>query len=98
MLREGTAFAHKIIDFYTDRGIECSVVDEHLSLLVTLSASGETHEFRFGNRAFAGRTNRKRFYQVLERELSNLKVEVYSLPARRRHLRSRRHREESVAL
>lgn len=98
MLREGTAFARKIIDFYTDRGIECSVVDEHLSLLITLSAAGETHEFRYGNRAFAGATNWKRFYQVLERELSNLKAEAASPPDNRSHLRSRRRREDFAAL
>ena len=98
MLREGTVFAHKIIDFYADRGIECSVVDEHLSLLVTLSAAGETHEFRYGNRAFAGATNWKRFYQVLERELSNLKAEASSPPESRRHFKPRRRREEFAAL
>lgn len=98
MLREGTAFARKIIDFYTDRGIECSVVDEHLSLLVTLSAAGETHEFSYGNRAFAGATNWKKFYQVLERELSNLKAETASSPDNRSHLKSRRRREDFAAL
>jgi len=98
MLREGTVFAHKIIDFYADRGIECSVVDEHLSLLVTLSASGETHEFRYGNRAFAGTTNWKKFYQVLERELSSLKVEASSPPVRGSNLRPRRRQEDFAEL
>lgn len=98
MLREGTVFARKIIDFYADRGIECTVVDEHLSLLVTLSAAGETHEFTYGNRAFAGATNWKKFYQVLERELSNLKTEASSPPDNRSHLRSRRRREDFAAI
>lgn len=98
MLREGTVFARKIIDFYADRGIECSVVDEHLSLLVTLSAGGETHEFSYGNRAFAGATNWKKFYQVLERELSNLKAGVTSQPDNSSHLKHRRHREDFAAL
>jgi len=98
MLREGTVFAHKIIDFYADRGIECSVVDEHLSLLVTLSASGETHEFRYGNRAFAGTTNWKRFYHVLERELSSLKVEASSAPVRGSNFRARRRQEDFAEL
>jgi len=74
MLRENTVFAQKIIDFYTDKGVECSVVDEHLSLLVTLSADGKTHEFRYGSRAFAGSHHCRKFYLVLEREWSNLKA------------------------
>lgn len=98
MLREGTVFARKIIDFYADRGIECTVVDEHLSLLVTLSAAGETHEFTYGNRAFAGATNWKKFYQVLERELSNLKAEASAPPDNRSHLKSHRCREDFAAL
>lgn len=97
MLREGTIFAQKIMDFYADRGIECSVVDEHLSLLVTLTAGEETHEFRYGNRAFAGATNWRKFYQVLERELSCLKAEVSARPARG-HSRPRRSREEFAAV
>lgn len=72
MLRENTVFAQKIMDFYADKGVECSVVDEHLSLLVTLSSEGRTHEFRYGNRAFGGRRHTKKFYQVLEREWSKL--------------------------
>lgn len=79
MLREGTAFARRIIDFYADRGIDCSVVDEHLSLLITLSAAGETHEFRHGNRSFAGATSWKKFYQ-LEREPSSLRAEASTRP------------------
>ena len=98
MLLEGTVFARKIINFYADRGVECSVVDEHLSLLVTLSAAGETHEFRYGNRAFAGTNNWKRFYQVLERELSSLKAKVSSMPDRGTYLKSRRRREDFAAL
>jgi len=84
MLREGTAFAQKIIDFYTDKGIDCSVVDEHLSLLVTLSANGRTHEFRYGRRAFAGAHSWKKFYRTLDREFSNLKTAtVEEQPAHR---------------
>lgn len=74
MLRENTVFAQKIINFYADKGVECSVVDEHLSLLVTLAVAGRTHEFRYGNRAFAGMHHCKKFYMVLEREWSRLKA------------------------
>jgi hypothetical protein len=98
MLRENTAFARRIIDFYADRGVECSVVDEHLSLLVTLSASGGTHEFRYGNRAFAGAVNWKKFYHVLERELSGLKAEASPQTARADHAQRRRRREDFAAV
>ena len=94
MLRENTAFARRIIDFYADRGVECSVVDEHLSLLVTLSASGGTHEFRYGNRAFAGAVNWKKFYHVLERELSGLKSEASRQTVRANHSERRLCRED----
>ena len=88
MLRENTVFAQKIIDFYTDKGIECSVVDEHLSLLVTLFADGRGHEFRYGNRAFAGIHHFKKFYLVLEREFSKLKSSIpVSTPPGRNHLK-----------
>jgi hypothetical protein len=73
MLRENTVFARKIIDFYGDKGVECTVVDEHLSLLVTLSADGRTHEFRYGGRAFGGALHCKKFYMALEREFSALR-------------------------
>jgi len=72
MLRENTVFAQKIMDYYAERGVDCSVVDEHLSLLVTLSAGDETHEFRYGNRAFAGGHQGRKFYRILEKELSRL--------------------------
>lgn len=75
MLREHTVFAQKIIDFYADKGVECSVVDEHLSLMVTLCAEGKTHEFRYGSRAFGGTHHFKKFYQVLEQEWTKLKYE-----------------------
>ena len=74
MLRENTVFAQKIIDFYTDKGVECSVVGEHLSLLVTLSADGKSHEFRYGNRAFGEIQHCKKFYLALDRELDKLKA------------------------
>ena len=74
MLRENTVFAQKIIDFYTDKGVECSVVDEHLSLMVALSNDGKSHEFRYGNRAFGEVQHCKKFYLVLERELEKLKA------------------------
>ncbi|MBI4350593.1 MAG: hypothetical protein HY550_04075 [Elusimicrobia bacterium] len=74
MPREKTAFARKIIDFYAEKGVECSVVDEHLSLLVTLSAEGGTHEFRYGGRAFGADRHTKKFYQVLDKEWSRLKA------------------------
>lgn len=80
MLREGTVFAQKIIDFYADKGVECSVVDEHLSLLVTLSADGRNHEFRYGRRAFAGAHNWKKFYQTLDRESAKLRSAPAPLP------------------
>ena len=76
MLRENTVFAQKIIEFYTDKGVDCSVVDEHSTLLVTLSADGGVHEFRYGNKAFAGGHNWKKFYQVLEREWLKLKEDI----------------------
>ncbi|OGR79695.1 MAG: hypothetical protein A2X32_13525 [Elusimicrobia bacterium GWC2_64_44] len=72
MLRENTVFAQKITDYYAERGVECSVVDEHLSLLVTLSNGEETHEFRYGNRAFAGAHIGRKFYRMLESELAKL--------------------------
>lgn len=97
MLREGTIFAQKTMDFFADRGVDCSVVDEHLSLLVTLTAGEETHEFRYGNRAFAGATNWRKFYQVLERELSCLKMEASARPVCG-HSRHRRSREELSAV
>jgi len=74
MLREKTIFAQKIMDYCAEKGVECSVVDEHLSLLITLSAGDRTHEFRYGNRAFAGFHHCKKFYEALERELSKLKA------------------------
>lgn len=98
MLREKTMFARKIIDFYADRGIECSVVDEHLSLLVTLSAAGELHEFRYGNRAFAGGNNWKRFYQTLERELSSLRAGASAQPARRGRFKHDRQHADCAAV
>ena len=76
MLRENTVFARKIIDFYTEKGVDCSVVDEHLSLLVTLSSDGREHEFRYGGRAFGGHHNQKKFCMVLDRELAKLKAEA----------------------
>ncbi|MFA6433923.1 MAG: hypothetical protein WCW52_04445 [Elusimicrobiales bacterium] len=76
MLREKTVFARKIIDYYAEKGVECSVVDEHLSLLVTLSSGDRTHEFRYGNRAFAGFHHCKKFYAALEREFSKLRTDL----------------------
>lgn len=73
MLRENTVFAQKILDYYADKGVDCSIVDEHLSLLVMLSAEGRTHEFRYGNRAFAGIHHYRKFCAALERELTKLK-------------------------
>lgn len=74
MLREKTVFARKILEYYGDRGLACTVVDEHLSLLVTLCGEGETHEFRCGRRAFAGSQFGRKFYRMLEGELSKLKA------------------------
>ena len=97
MLRENTVFAQKVIDFYTDKGVECSVVDEHLSLLVTLSADGGTHEFRYGNRAFAGSRHSKKFYMVLEREWSNLMATVQeAAPPAKPHSRPKHRNQEKA--
>ena len=86
MLREGTVFAHRIIDFYADKGIDCSVVDEHLSLLVTLASDGKSHEFRYGRRAFANTHNWKKVYQTLDRESARLRsAPVPPPPAYRDH-------------
>ena len=74
MLRENTVFAHKIVDFYAEKGVECSVVDEHLSLLITLYSDGREHEFRYGKRAFAELNHSRKFYRTLEREFSRLRT------------------------
>lgn len=74
MLRENTVFAKKILQYYGERGLACTVVDEHLSLLVTLCEEGETHEFRCGRRAFGGGQFGRKFYRMLEGELSKLRV------------------------
>lgn len=80
MLREETEFARKIIDFYADRGLDCTVVDERSSLLVTLAGRDRTHKFRCGGRAFAGRISWKKFYAGLESEYSKMgAVPVYPI-------------------
>ncbi len=97
MLRENTVFAQKIIDFYTEKGVDCSVVDEHLSLLVTLSADGRTHEFRYGSRAFAGNPHSRKFRLVLERELAELKNSAQEpAPDAKPHFDTRHRREEDT--
>lgn len=73
MLREGTVFANRIIEFYTGKGVECSVVDEHSSLLVMLCSEGVTREFRCGRRVFSGEHNWQKIYRELEREFSILR-------------------------
>lgn len=78
MLHEGTDFAHMILDFYSDKGIECSVVDEHTSLLVTLSADGSNREFRCVRRALSSGANLRNFYIMLEREYGQLEKESRS--------------------
>lgn len=72
MLREETEFARKIIDFYADKGLDCTVVDERSSLLVTLTGQDRTHAFRCGGRAFTGRISWKKFYAGLEGEYSKM--------------------------
>lgn len=72
MLREETVFAMKIIDFYADKGLDCTVVDERSSLLVTLSGRDRTHEFRYGGRAFEGKVRWRKFCSVLESEYSKM--------------------------
>lgn len=83
MLRENTVFAKKIIEYYSERGTACTVVDEHLSLLVTLCEEGETHEFRCGRRAFAGGHVGRKFYRMLESELARLKAALAPAAAER---------------
>lgn len=73
MLKENTVFAQRIIDFYAAKGVDCSIVDEHMSLLVTLTLNGVTHEFRYGKRAFAGIRHAREFYMTLEREFCRLR-------------------------
>lgn len=72
MLRENTVFAQRILDFYAVKGVDCSVVDERQTLLITLSAEGRTREFRYGKRAFAGLQHSRKLYATLEREFCNL--------------------------
>ena len=72
MLRENTVFAQKILDFYAMKGVDCSVVDERQTLLVSLATEGRTREFRYGKRAFAGLHHSRKFYATLEREFCNL--------------------------
>ena len=73
MLKENTIFARRIMDFYAEKGVDCSVADEHMSLVVTLSCGGHEHEFRYGKRAFAGIRHAREFYMTLEREFCKLR-------------------------
>ena len=78
MLHDGTSLGHMILDFYSDKGIDCSVVDEHSSLLVRLSADGGRREFRCGRHAFTRGARLRNFYLMLEREYSQLEKESRS--------------------
>ena len=72
MLRENTVFTQKVLDFYAIKGVDCLVVDERQTLLITLSVEGRTREFRCGKRAGAGLHHSRKFYAALEREFCNL--------------------------
>lgn len=78
MLHEGTVLGRMILDFYSDKGIECSVVDEHSSLLVKLSADGSDREFRCGRHAFTRGARLRNFYLMLEHEYAQLSEESSS--------------------
>ncbi len=67
-----------ILDYYSDKGIDCSVVDEHSSLLVRLSADGSGREFRCGRHAFTRGAKLRSFYVMLEREYNQLEKESRS--------------------
>lgn len=73
MAREGAAVAGRIMGFFGDRGVDCSVVDEHKSLLVTLYADGRCREFRWGLRPPPGGSCWKRLSRLLEWEYNRLK-------------------------
>jgi hypothetical protein len=72
---ENAGCARKIIDYCTDKGVDCSVVDEHLSLLITLSEEGRSHQFRYDKRNFAWVRHCKKFCMALDRELLKLKTQ-----------------------
>lgn len=78
MLHDGTVLGRMILDYYSDKGIECSVVDEHSSLLVRLSADGSDREFRCGTHAFTRGAKLRNFYLMLEREYAQLEKESRS--------------------
>lgn len=73
MLKDRTAFARRIIEFYAEKGLDCSVVDEHRTLLVTLCSGAGTHEFRCARHDFAAAAQPGRLAPLLERELGRLK-------------------------
>jgi len=75
MLRQEAAYAREIIDYYNGNGVECWVVDEHSSLLVSLSSGASTHEFRLPERELVRHGGKKGFYRTLEKELRNFKTE-----------------------
>jgi hypothetical protein len=72
MLKGNTVFAQKILDFYAVKGVDCLVVHERQTLLITLAVEGRTREFRYGKRAFPGLQQPRKFYAALEREFCNL--------------------------
>lgn len=72
MLKGDYELANKIIVFYGDRGIDCSVVDEHTAMLVTLSADGRSHAFRCGLRSLSKPRGWGRVRRLLEWEISRL--------------------------
>ncbi len=78
MLHERNVLGRMILDYYSDKGIECSVVDEHSSLLIRLSADGSDREFRCGRRPFGKGASLRSFYIMLEREYTKLEKEANS--------------------
>lgn len=78
MLHDATVLGRMILDYYSDKGIDCSVVDEHSSLLVRLSADGSDREFRCGRHPFTRGAKLRNFYVMLEREYTQLEKESRS--------------------
>lgn len=74
MPRNKTAFARKIIDFFTERDIDCTIVDDHQKYRITISVDGKTREFSYGSRDFSRFQNPRTFYMALESELAQLRA------------------------
>lgn len=81
MQHNEAVLAQKIIDFYKDKGIDCSVVDERLSFLITLSDGENTHRFRLRNKLFNKVASWKAFYLMLGKEGLKLKEISAAVPS-----------------